>query len=197
MELVFLGGGMVSREERRRYVKAAEYYDSELRNYEHHLGFQLTNLSGRKVLDIGGTMEGFFAQAARESGIDLTTLTANNPYYVRGGANVKGMAQELPFQDGTFDLAFSLGMLPYLPQCASEYLGTFQESIRILKKGGKAVLFPVVPEIWRCGFFWDAAWGIAGQARLSLQPVDFSDWSFQPTNEKGDLVQLLRVVLEK
>jgi SAM-dependent methyltransferase len=98
--------------------------------------------SGRKVLEIGcgvGIDTARFARAGAEiTAIDLTEAgvsLANQLLQLEGlsGEAVVGNAEELPFPDETFDLAYSWGVLHHTPNTAK----AVAEARRVLKPGGE------------------------------------------------------------
>ena len=55
---------------------------------------------------------------------------------------VQGNVLKLPFEDETFDLILTCGVLEYVPLDAG-----LKEMSRVLKKGGKLVLIPIKPSV--------------------------------------------------
>ncbi|MDO8564523.1 MAG: class I SAM-dependent methyltransferase, partial [bacterium] len=100
-------------------------------------------LVGKKVLDIGcGTgwsTEQFARMGAEVSAIDLTPkaieLTKKRfaLYHLQADIRV-GDAEQLPFQDGTFDYVFVWGVLMHTPDTEQ----AIREIYRVLKPGGRA-----------------------------------------------------------
>ncbi|HYC80029.1 MAG TPA: hypothetical protein VEC17_03300 [Candidatus Binatia bacterium] len=186
-----------SREERVKKADRADCNDSELTTYEHHLGFKLSDLKGKKVLDIGGTMGGNLYYEAKAEEVDIVILSASNVYGSCAGPNVLGLAQELPFLDNSFDIELSLGVLPFLPESTEEYEVTFLESIRTCRVGGRTMFFPVLPRMNQSAEFKRAIQNVSDHAGVILEVVDFSDWSFQPEDEEGNPEILHRLILVK
>jgi len=58
--------------------------------------------------------------------------------------SVAGVVQELPFEDGVFDVEVSLFAFPFhIPESEIGLKKGFQEIIRTLKTGGTAYLYPI------------------------------------------------------
>ncbi len=138
---------------RRQFEGSTDRRESSLADYLGKFDLSEDELRGKKVLDIGSSVQAKFASEARDKGIEVISL---NPEFAserigmkmsmreKGLAGVAALAQELPFPDNTFDREVSLHGVPgYLPEFVSEYRLAFQEMIRTLKPGGEAKLFPV------------------------------------------------------
>lgn len=134
-----------------------EFYQREYRNYETNPDVSypqrrkytlvLENLTGNeRVLDVGsanGLHMCRIAPHCREvEGIDLAenmVKTSRATITEKGitNANVQvGDAQELPFEDQSFDLAYSFSTLVLVPDMAK----AVSEIVRVLKPGGLAIL---------------------------------------------------------
>lgn len=103
---------------------------------------QFTRFHGKKVLEVGVGAGTDFIQWARAGavahGIDLTEEAIQN---VRERLEVYGLtcaelrvadAENLPFDDGNFDLVYSWGVIHHTPDMAK----ALQEIIRVTKPGG-------------------------------------------------------------
>ncbi len=97
----------------------------------------------KKVLEIGvglGADHQQFAEAdAMLYGIDLTERAINHTVkrletFGLSSSLQVGDAEELPFEDGTFDLVFSWGVLHHTPNTRK----SLDEVFRVLKPGGEA-----------------------------------------------------------
>jgi len=117
--------------DRARY--ALEYYIPPFAEFEHW--------SGKKVLEVGfgqGTDMVHFARAgAAYTGIDLTGIgheIARERLKVCGlSADLRvGDAENLPFEDGLFDLVYSFGVIHHTPDTSR----AARELIRVCKLGG-------------------------------------------------------------
>lgn len=148
--------------ERKSYAEEAIHTDEwDMREYEVGLGISMNELRGKKILDIGGSLAGFFARQASKKGLDIVTINPRDvsdpiAMYDKKAASeslvfpdaptkdVRGMVQALPFEDNTFDYELAAGTVPlYLPQFESEYREMFKEVIRTLKPGGTAIFWPI------------------------------------------------------
>jgi ubiquinone/menaquinone biosynthesis C-methylase UbiE len=98
-------------------------------------------MKGRKVLEIGFgpgfDAFNFMSQGAVYSGIDITPenveRTINHLRYFGYVPDVReGDAENLPFADGTFDVAYSNGVLHHTPNIER----AFAEAARVLRRGG-------------------------------------------------------------
>ncbi len=100
---------------------------------------------GKKVLEIGlgngvdGTM--WAKSGAHYTGVDLTPAAVEatrRHFEVLGlpGEFKEGNAQSLQFEDGTFDIVYSHGVLHHTPEPEK----AFAEVARVLKPGGRCIL---------------------------------------------------------
>ena len=129
--------------------------DRNYGQYELFLGIDFKSMKGKRVLDIGGGVTGKMAKDASEKfGVDVVTMSPEyDPELVSKEAEltnslqgklIVGRAQEIPFEDNTFDFELALYSIPmYLPPVISEYEKSLREIIRTLKPAGKAHIFPV------------------------------------------------------
>ena len=101
--------------------------------------------SGEQVLEIGGGMGTDLSQFARNGAIitdvDLSgghLQIAQENFRVRGltGRFVHHDAETLPFEDNTFDLVYSNGVLHHTPNTTR----AVREVFRVLKPGGRAIV---------------------------------------------------------
>lgn len=145
-------------EKRRKEEQSAHISDSELEKYADFLGFNLEKMRGKLVLDVGSGKTEKFSREAAKAGIKVVSMS---PHLKFGRAqklvtsqedwqkkSVAGRAQEMPFEDNTFDFEVALFSVPYyLPyNDAEEYKAFFSELIRTLKPGGEAYVVPVCGE---------------------------------------------------
>lgn len=104
-------------------------------------------LSGEKILEIGsgaGVHSVYFSsKGAHVVSMDITlerveATAAKLDCVGKNGANlaVQGDAERLPFEDGTFDIVYSNGVLHHTPKTDQ----AVREVFRVLKPGGKAVI---------------------------------------------------------
>ncbi|ATW27602.1 class I SAM-dependent methyltransferase [Candidatus Formimonas warabiya] len=102
--------------------------------------------NGKKALDVG-TGPGFFAILLADLGYEVTALDAAENMLEEARENIKhagfratffkGDAQKVPYPENTFDLIVSRNLTWTLPQP----LDTYQEWFRLLKKGGRVLVF--------------------------------------------------------
>ncbi|NNE97816.1 MAG: class I SAM-dependent methyltransferase [Pyrinomonadaceae bacterium] len=105
--------------------------------------------SKAKILDVGcgtGANLEMLASFGEAEGVDVSDEALE---FCRGkGLNVhKGLAEELPFEDESFDIATALDVIEHL----DDDVAGLKEMHRVLKKGGKTLVF--VP-----AFMW--LWGV-------------------------------------
>lgn len=190
----FHGGPIPEDENRLFYSDWSNLQDSLPESYEESLNIKLTDLKGKKVLDMGGMMGGDFSHRAKEIGIDLVTLDPQNPYGVRSGKNVKAIMQELPFADESFDVILSHGALPYLPNYEHEYIALFTDILRVLKPRGKAVLTPLLQNIKESEEFKSMIKDMEPFADVSVEKISTENYS---RNENEDTNEFYRITIIK
>ena len=134
--------------ERYRYREYAPWMP-EVMEFDRH--------AGERVLEIGGGMGTDLAQFARHGAqvtdLDLSSghlALARESFALRGlsGEFILRDAESLPFDDATFDLVYSNGVLHHTPNTS----GAVQEVLRVLKPGGKAIVMMYAEEslhYWR------------------------------------------------
>lgn len=102
-----------------------------------------------KILDVGcgtGANLEMLSQFGTAEGVDVSDDALE--FCRRKGLNVhKGLAEELPFPDETFDVVTALDVVEHL----DDDVAGLKEMFRVLKKGGKTLIF--VP-----AFMW--LWGV-------------------------------------
>ena len=135
--------------------------ERDLEDYEGWLGFKREDLEGKSVLDIGSGERELFSKDLRGLDISAKVFTLN-PDYSDGRyrkriklkedwqkKSTAGIAQELPYQDNTFDIIVGLYSVTAFsapdkefgnPEAAKKWLS---EVARVLKSGGKAIFAPV------------------------------------------------------
>ena len=120
--------------------------------------------SGRDVLEIGGGMGTDLAQFARNGArvtdIDLAAghlRLAEENFHLRGlsGRFIHHDAESLPFEDRSFDIVYSNGVLHHTPNTTT----VVGEIRRVLRPGGRAIIMLYAEEslyywrkvVWRSG----------------------------------------------
>lgn len=116
----------------RKYYKGVTFRDAAL-----HKGIAAKMFPGASILDAGCGHDAPIASEYMDSaglcaGVDLVEEFDAPPEV----SVVRADLNELPFEEDTFDLAFSRSVLEHLPDPNK----TFQEFARVLKKGGQLVL---------------------------------------------------------
>ncbi len=105
---------------------------------------ELAGLPGKRVLEIGGTIP---PEAARDLGVAQWTACDPNIEDDRPDERYemrRGRAEELPFEDASFDLVFSSCAFEHLPDLD----GALNEARRVLVPGG--AVFSQFAPIWSC-----------------------------------------------
>lgn len=136
--------------------------------------------TGKKVLEIGcsvGTDLSQFAKAGADvTGIDLTEAGINlakKRFEVLGlkGNLLTADAENLPFENETFDLVYSFGVLHHTPDTKK---AINEEAFRVLKKGGKAVIVLYHKHSWNTAYLYYKALRRRGLKHLSFgQRINF------------------------
>lgn len=124
------------------FAKLDEIKRRDVERFALHF-WDFNRFRGKSVLDVGcgpGWLTVQYARAgAKTSGIDLTKAAVDlaNKHLQHYGlvADVaQGSAENIPFEDNTFDLVISSGVLHHTP----DTLRSFRECFRVLKSGGVA-----------------------------------------------------------
>lgn len=122
-------------------------------DYERLLGFDRSDLEGKKVLDLGAGPELKFAKELRDSGstakvVSLSPDFADRQHAARArkahpeGVMVAGTGNNLPFADGSFDRIYALRVLDHVPLDDASFFGLLEEVGRVLADNGEARLGP-------------------------------------------------------
>lgn len=151
------------------WEKRATVTDRDFDHYCRKLGIKESDLKGKRVLDLGAGKKLTFAKKAQKKGIEVISINPDleDPCYANlikqepgivdnlknkffGTPNslsaIAGIAQELPFKSGVFDVITSVIAIPdYLPANIREIRNAFSEMIRVLKPGGQAFLCSCSP----------------------------------------------------
>jgi len=96
-------------------------------------------INGRKVLDVGcGT--GNFTKKLSCLGFDVIGLEPDDEMREKALKKelkcVKGVAEDIPFEDNTFDAAISVAAIEFF----EDKLKALNEMLRVVKKGGKVLI---------------------------------------------------------
>jgi len=138
------------------YVKKAEvhsldwYLEVESYRYNEYAPWMLETMefskhSGKKVLEIGAGMGTDLAQFAKQGALvtdyDLSAhhlALAQENFKLRGltGKFFHGDAETLPFEDNSFDLVYSNGVIHHTPNTSQ----VIKEIFRVLKPQGKIII---------------------------------------------------------
>ena len=173
--------------------------------------FDLADLQpGEAVLDLGSGsgMDAFVAalhvgDAGSVTGLDMTDEQLENGRRLRderGFENVsfeQGYIEELPFSDGSFDVVISNGVINLSPEKGR----VFEETMRVLKPGGRLAMSDIVSEARMPGSIkndadlWAACIGGAEQVDeytsmiesvgLEVEEVRENDYEFTSEQAQG------------
>ena len=126
------------------YVEAETYRHGEYAPWMHET-MEFARHANERVLEIGGGMGTDLAQfarcGARVTDLDLSSghlEHARENFQLRGltGEFVLHDAESLPFDDNTFDVVYSNGVIHHTPNTRS----VVEEIFRVLKPGGRAIV---------------------------------------------------------
>jgi sterol 24-C-methyltransferase len=131
-----------------RFTKGpGETIDAAQRHHEHFMALMTGMKPGMRVLDAGCGIGGPVREMARFAGVRITGLTINQRHVDRareithawrdhlGEGQVdfaQGDFMDMPFEDSTFDVVYSMEATVYAPDLAKCYA----EIARVLKPGG-------------------------------------------------------------
>jgi SAM-dependent methyltransferase len=153
---------------------AAESYDRFMGRYSTQLSPQLADLagvaSGQRVLDVGCGPGALTGELVRRVGADAVTAIDPSASFVAaararnpGVEVVLGSAEQLPFEDGTFDAALAQLVVHFM----TDPVGGLRELARVTRAGGV-----VATSVWDhagdrtpLGAFWRAARELDPEAR--------------------------------
>ncbi len=166
-----------------------------------HLNFDLKNFDGKRVLDIGcgpqGSLEGL-PNATIRVGIDPLAFS----YRQLGNWNhdmdyVCGQAEQMPFEDGYFDIVSSMNSLDHVDDISP----VIEEIMRVLTPGGYFLLFTethAVPTVCEPTVFsWDILEQFTQLKVLYTKHTEKSQWDTpydhnDPTERHGSLFSVLQ-----
>ncbi len=151
------GSSYFGPEERGRGLKQTEGSEG----YEETLGFKAEDLEGKKVLDLGSGPKERLSKDLQNRGITVDLVAINpdlgiwstarrdliiEPYWEK--KSIAAVGQALPFKTGTFDEVLALYSVSWYTSPEDDENEEAaklwaKEIVRVLKKGGKARIFPV------------------------------------------------------
>ena len=143
-----------------RAIEQIELLKSEINKYEK------IDLKGKKLLEVGAGVGTFLIAARTKYGIDAYGVEPSKDefspfnqiskalleeYNLPNNVITSSMAEELPFQNDTYDLVYSTNVLEHVQDPKK----VLSESIRVLKPGG--YLQFVIPNYFS---FWEGHYGV-------------------------------------
>lgn len=136
-----------SRYEFYQTIPLGETTHAKLDTYLHRFGVEATDLSGKRILDIGGGVFRNFAKKVAESGGPIVTTLEPRAVYEETQLDhnapvVAGVADRLPFKNKSFDLVVSNLTVPMWLTSEQEFIDVFAEIDRVLVDCGEARLYP-------------------------------------------------------
>jgi len=180
------------------YANISVHSDSWFLGYQFAFGLRSETLTGKSLLDIGGMPGGIFAKYAQSIGLNLTTLNPCASLFTEdvkqqsSCKSVLGFAQEMPFEDNSFDIILGLASVPvYLPNYESEYRRAFREIIRTLKPGGKAILTSIPESIYKDLVFVELVKKFKGVSNWSFEDLGEDEGDFYGEKVKMRLYKLI------
>ena len=142
-----------------------------LRRHMAVIEMPLDSLKGKQVLEIGPGAGGHSAMFARHGAIvtavDITQVRADATAakFKTLGADdcvaMQGDAEDLPFEDNTFDIVYSNGVLHHTTSTET----ALDEVFRVLKPGGRAVILLYCKSSWH---YWINMWLCVGVLKGKL-----------------------------
>ncbi len=98
--------------------------------------------SAGRILDVGCGPESWLSRAGSDPiGLDLT-VSYLQAFHSSGLPAACATAARLPFAEGAFDAAWSIGLLHHLPDSVARC--AVQEMLRVVRPGGYVVVFDAV-----------------------------------------------------
>lgn len=118
-------------------------------DYKKYLRINEEDLIGKDVLDLGSGPESRFAQEAEKNlpNTKVTSLDFSFEGAEQVGSKpqkVRGLFTQLPFADDSFEVVISAFAMPFYLHNQEQISNAIREVIRVLRKGGKAHLGPVI-----------------------------------------------------
>lgn len=118
------------------FPESVEVSDSRIQAISRFFG----DVNGKRILD-AGCGKGRFSKVFLEMGayvigLDLSEKLLNETKEINNGSFLLGSVTNLPFNDKTFDLVFSIEVMEHVPDTDK----TIREMVRVLKKNGRIVI---------------------------------------------------------
>src|SRR3989344_6208767 len=137
-----------------------------LSRYEEFFGFKKEELQGKKVLDLGAGPEAKFEKELKEAGINAEVVSLSPDFSIEEYRSkaisltpkahyIAGLGQNLPFREKSFDRIFMFHVGEHIS--ADDLNEMIPEMIRVLKKGGRIYIGPLVMVDYRNFFENDTA----------------------------------------
>lgn len=169
---------------------AAEAYDRFMGRYSRHLAPQMVRFAGvdggQRVLDVGCGPGALTGELVARVGADAVTAVDPSPSFVEAalsrhpGVNVlEAAAEELPFDDGSFDAALAQLVVHFM----ADPVAGLREMRRVTRSGGvvAACVWDLAGKRAPLSPFWEAA------REFDAAPIDESR---MPGTREGHLVEL-------
>lgn len=118
-------------------IKLGETGLGTFNSYLHDLDLSLTDLRGKKILDIGSG-RGLFGKAVTKFGIAKFVVSLDDGFVVKA-MDVQGKAEFLPFKDECLDLVLDKGLISMIhfdDGRTDLMLQTLHEMLRVASRGG-------------------------------------------------------------
>lgn len=156
-----------------QFLEALDALEDMFRLREHMavVEMPLADLAGKRVLEIGPGAGGHSALFARHgamvAAVDITQARIRataEKFKILGAGDcvvMQGDAESLPFDDGTFDIVYSNGVLHH----TNDTQKAIDEVFRVLKPGGRAVVMLYCKSSWH---YWINMWLCVGVLKGKL-----------------------------
>ena len=95
---------------------------------------------GKKVLEVGcgkgRFVEVLRSEGAQVAGVDPSGVLLDHAQKLHGGIFLQASASQLPFEDGVFDVVYTVEVIGHLPL----FKKSVEEMFRVLKRGGSLII---------------------------------------------------------
>ncbi len=127
----------------------------DLKSYQEHIGFELSELENLTIVDLGSGSKEKFSNELKNAGVKANVISINPDYVSKKwrriatqqenwqGKSVAALAQALPIKDKSADRIFAVDSISYYLDPVAhpeEARQSIQEILRVLKFDGKAVI---------------------------------------------------------